>query len=151
MVEHEGKRYVVDVGFGFNGPRVPVLFSETATEDGGRVFRIKERYPGEYHMQVRKDGEFYSLYRFELSRYGPADCEVGHFYSHRHPDATFVNHLVVSRVLDGETRSLRNLDYWVMTETGEQTTRIVRPEQLEQILVDELGIHVTEAESRSTV
>ena len=148
MVEHEGERYVVDVGFGSNGPRVPVLFSETATEDGGRVFRVKERHPGEYHMQVWKDGEFYSLYRFELSRYGPADCEVGHFYSHRHPDATFVNHLVASRVLDGETRSLRNLDYWVITDTGEQTTRIVRPEQLGQILVDELGIHVTEAESR---
>ena len=110
MVEHEGERYVVDVGFGSDGPRIPILFSENVTDDGGRIFRIVERHPGEYHMQMWKDGEFYSLYRFELSRYGPADCEVGHFYSHRHPDATFVNHLVASLVLADETRSLRDLD-----------------------------------------
>ena len=52
------------------------------------------------------------------SRYGPYDCEIGHFYSHRHPEATFVNNLVVSRILTDEIRSLRNREYWVIRPDG---------------------------------
>lgn len=148
IVEYDGKRYVLDVGFGPLGPRVPVLLSASETDDGGRVFRVAENRPGEYHMQVIKDSEFFSLYRFELSRYGQADCELGHFYSHRHPDAAFVNHLVVSRIMANETRSLRDLEYWVITESEKQTTRIGDSDQLKRVLVEELGVKVSDAESR---
>ena len=147
LVEHDGLAYVVDVGFGAQGPGIPVLLTEQASIDGKRMFRVEERNRGEYHMQIFKDGAFFSLYRFELARYGQADCEVGHFYSHRHPDATFVNHLVASRILADETRSLRNLDYWVITESGTRATRIEQPGQLRQILVDAIGIRVSEGES----
>lgn len=148
IVKYEGKCYVFDVGFGPFGPRVPVLMSESETNDGDRVFRVHEGRPGEYHMQVLKDGAFFSLYRFELVRYGQSDCEVGHFYSHRHSDAVFVNHLVVSRILSSEIRSLRDLEYLVIRETEEQTTSISSFQQLTQILVEELGVQVTDAEGR---
>jgi N-hydroxyarylamine O-acetyltransferase len=147
MVEHEGLRYVLDVGFGPLGPRVPVLMSENESNDGEKIFRIAEGKPGEYHMQVFKDEKFFSLYRFELLRYGPADCELGHFYSHRHPAAAFVNNLVVSLSLANETRSLRNLEYWVITESVTRAKNVDGPEQLRQILMAELGVQVTEAES----
>ncbi len=146
IAEHEGQRYVFDVGFGALGPRAPVLFSESETDDGDKAFRIAERNLGEYHMQVFKDEEWFSLYRFELTRYGQADCEMGHFYSHRHPKATFVNHLVVSRLLANETRSLRDLDYCVISKAGTETTRIETSEQLTRLLVNELGVLITEAE-----
>ncbi len=97
-------------------------------------------------MQVLKDEEFFSLYRFELARYGPADCELGHFYSHRHPDAVFINHLVVSLNLANETRSLCDLEYRVITRSGIQRQEISGYENLRQILVEELGVNVTEAE-----
>ena len=148
IIEHEGQRQVLDVGFGPLGPRVPVLLSERETHDGDKVFRIAEPRPGEHHMQVLKDGEFFSLYRFELARYGQADCEVGHFYSHRHPDASFVNHLVVSLLLPAETRSLRDLEYWVITESSDVRHEISSPERLGEILVEELGVQVSEEEGR---
>jgi len=147
MVEHEGRRYVLDVGFGPLGPRIPVPMSEIESNDGEKVFRISERRPGEYHMQVFKDGDFFSLYRFELARYGQADCELGHFYSHRHPDAAFVNHLVASLIQESETRSLRDLEYWVIQKSGIQNWKIRDSEQLRRILVGELGVQVTEEES----
>lgn len=146
-VVHGGQTYVLDVGFGPLGPRVPVLLSESETIDGDKVFRVEERRPGEYHMQVLKKGAFYSLYRFELARYGQSDCELGHFYSHRHPEATFVNHLVVSRILADEIRSLRDQEYWVIGASEKQTTRIGNPRQLRKILVEELGVQVTDEES----
>lgn len=148
VIQYDGQRYVLDVGFGPLGPRVPVLMSASETRDNDRVFRVEEIRPGEYHMQVIKDGDFFSLYRFELARYGQADCELGHFYSHRHPDAAFVNHLVVSRILVGETRSLRDLEYLVVTDSEKQTTQIGDSEQLKQVLVAELGVQVSDAESR---
>jgi N-hydroxyarylamine O-acetyltransferase len=147
MAEYEGRRYVLDVGFGHLGPGVPVPMSGEEANDRGKVFRIFEHRPGEYHMQVFRERDFFSLYRFELARYGQADCELGHFYSHRHPDAAFVNHLVVSLILDSEIRSLRDLDYWVITESGTRKQEISGWEQLRRILVDELGVQVTEKES----
>ena len=112
------------------------------------MHRITERLPGEYHMQVFKDGDFFSLYRFELARYGQADCEVGHFFSHRHPDANFVKHLVVSLIKENETRSLVDLKYWVNTQSGTRSQEIGDAEQLRRILVDELGGQVTGTKSR---
>ena len=146
IVEYRGQRYVLDVGFGPDGPSVPVLFSQDETQDRDRVYRVAQRNAGEYHMQVFKDGDFYSLYRFELTRYGPSDCNLGHFYSHRHPDAAFVNHLVVSLILAGETRSLRDLEYRVITQSGTKIRNIDKPELLTQVLIDDFLINVTQAE-----
>ena len=148
MVEYEGQQYVLDVGFGFLGPKLPVLMSEIESNDGKKNPRIAERRPGEYHMQIFKDGDFYSLYRFELARYGQADCELGHFFSHRHPEANFVNHLVVSLIQENETLSLVDLKYWIITKSGNRCQDINDSGQLRRILVDELGVQVTEDESR---
>nr|WP_319393926.1 arylamine N-acetyltransferase [uncultured Desulfobacter sp.] len=146
MVESGGERYVLDVGFGALGPGIPVPMSGKASQDGEKIFRIAEGRAGEYHMQVLKKGEFFSLYRFELARYGQSDCELGHFYSHRHPDAAFVNNLVAALILESETRSLRNKEYWVTQQAGTQIQKINSPEQLRRILVGELGIQITEKE-----
>lgn len=147
IVEFEDQQYVLDVGFGFLGPRIPIPMSGVESNDGNKKFRIAELRSGEYHMQVFKDGVFYSLYRFEIARYGQADCELGHFFSHRHPTANFVNHLVTSRIMEGEIRSLVDLKYWVMTKSNTKNQNISDSKQLRQILVNELGVQITDEES----
>lgn len=147
LVEIDGLRYLTDVGFGPLGPKHPVNMSGETSEQDFRLFRVEERLPGVFHMQTLKSGEYYSLYKFELSRYGPADCEVGHFYSHKHPSATFVNHLVVSSILDNEVRSLRNRKFWLITESGEQRHVIANGTQLQSILDGQFGVRVSEAEA----
>jgi len=141
-------RHIADVGFGPLGPQQPVSMSGEKSQQGFRVFRVEERQQGEFHVQTLKDGAFYSLYKFELARYGPADCEVGHFYSHKHPRATFVNHLVVSIIMDDEVRSLRNQEFWIITGSGEQKHGIADGRQLKTVLESRFGIHVTDAESQ---
>jgi N-hydroxyarylamine O-acetyltransferase len=76
------------------------------------------------------------------------DCELGHFYSHKHPKASFVNDLVASRIMDHEVRSLRNREYWVITTSGEQKKSISDAHQLKTILRDEFDIQITNSESR---
>ena len=150
----DGQMYVADVGFGPLGPPVPVPMPRAADDRGGQhptdvwTYRIHEPRPGEFHLQSRAEGAPFSLYRFDLVPYGPYDCEIGHFYSHRHPEATFVNNLVVSRILTDEIRSLRNREYWVIRPDGQVATSLSDAMHLHEVLRDELGIEVAEAESR---
>ncbi len=146
LVKIGEKRYIADVGFGPLGPQFPVCMSGEESHESFRIFRIRARHAGEFHMQTLRGSEFYTLYKFELARYGPADCEVGHFYSHKHPGATFVNHLVVSKILDEEVRSLRNREYWIINASGELKHSIPDGEQLKMVLTDYFGIVVNEAE-----
>jgi N-hydroxyarylamine O-acetyltransferase len=142
-------RYVADVGFGPMGPPVPVSMQQHGPLGAGRMFGVCERIPGEFHLQAFKDGGDFSLYKFTPGRFGPADCELGHFYSHRHPQAAFVNNLVASRILDGEVRSLRNRDYWVISPSGPTRTAVESADQLRELLGRELGVQVTTDENRA--
>jgi N-hydroxyarylamine O-acetyltransferase len=148
LVEIDGRKYIADVGFGPLGPQRPVCMSGEESHENFRVFRVEARQQGELHLQTLKDGEFYSLYKFELCRYGPADCEVGHFYSHKNPGATFVNHLVVSKIYDHEVLSLRNHEYSVITASGKQTHAITDSMHLHQILNSRFDIMVNGDEAR---
>jgi len=147
LVECEGARVIVDVGFGALGPRLPVHVVRAAAFPGAGSYRVAEPRTGEFYLQTWKDDAWFSLYRFELARYGQADCELGHFYSHKHPHAVFVNHLVVSRLMDAETRSLRNRDYWIIDAAGHRSTQLVDAAQLQSLLVDAFDVRVTEAEA----
>jgi N-hydroxyarylamine O-acetyltransferase len=146
VVNLAGERYLVDVGFGPLGPRVPIGLSGEVAEDGQRAFRVAQRRAGELHVQTLQGSEWFSLYRFELARYGQADCELGHFFSHRNPDAAFVRNLVASRILPAEVRSLRNREYWIMTGDGDHKQDVRDPAHLRKLLDEEFGIQVTAAE-----
>ncbi len=148
LVKVGTESYIADVGFGPMGARAAVSLSGEPDIREGQSYRVHEALPGQWHVQLIKDGDWFSLYRFELLRYGEADCELGHFFSHRHPDAVFVNNLVASRILDGEVKSLRNREYRVLRPDGEQRHPIERPEQLHAILVREFDLAVTEPESQ---
>jgi len=148
LLSWQGKRFLLDVGFGPLGPDVPVPMQANATAQGSQfLYRVHEASPGVFHLQYFKDDAYFSLYKFEQARYGASDCEVGHFYSHKHPRATFLNHLVVSRTLADEIRSLRNRTYRVITQQGDRDVLIESPVQLGQLLNRELNLRVTEGES----
>jgi len=145
MVDLERERYLVDVGFGADCPPFAVPFDPSSPGDG--PYRIVEHECGEFHLQHDKAGEYVSLYRFDLVRYGDADCELGHFYSHRHPAAGFVNNLVVSRILDGEIRSLRNLELRVYGDSGERSIEVTGGIHLRRLLADMFDIDVSPVEA----
>ena len=149
LVDLEGERYLVDGGFGPWGPRQPIGLSQAAVHEPGRTFRVAEPRAGEFHLQIAANAGFKSLYRFELAHYNQADCELGHFYSHRHPRAPFVNNLVAAKILGDQIRSLRNRDYWIIDQWGRQQRPVSDAQMLRSLLGDEFGIAISAAESRS--
>lgn len=148
----EGIDYVIDVGFGALGPPFPVPLREQSTSPKNGTddwtYRVHEPRPGEFHMQQQTDKGPFSLYRFDLGPYGEGDCEIAHFYSQHHHEATFVNNLVASRILEGEIRSLRNNTYFVTRPNGVDPLVIESSVQLFDLLTRELGVLVTEEEAQ---
>lgn len=145
MVTLDDRRYLVDVGFGAACPPVPVLFDPSSPGDGR--YRIAEGEAGEFHLQLATDDGWISLYRFDMVRYGPADAELGHFYSHRHPDAAFVNNLVAARILNDEVRSLQNLQLRITRSGDEEQIAVVDARQLRELLCELFDLDVDEAEA----
>ncbi|KZN53466.1 hypothetical protein N474_20630 [Pseudoalteromonas luteoviolacea CPMOR-2] len=121
----QGKTYLVDVGFGVKTPRIPIpIERSTQICEGINEYHI-ERTPYSVTVSLQKP-ERVTLYQVDLLETYESDCDVGHFYSHRHPEASFVNNLVVSRISGHERFVLRNLSYLYSNErTGEQVERSV--------------------------
>jgi N-hydroxyarylamine O-acetyltransferase len=146
LVELDGAQLVVDVGFGAPGPHLAVPLGGAVVGSSWRRFRVVETRPGAWCMQTLAGDDWLALYRFELHEYGTSDVELGHFWSHRSPQASFPHVLVASRILDDEVRSLRDRDYRVLRPAGEEQ-RTVADDDLRRLLHDELDVHVTPAES----
>lgn len=147
LVTVDGEEWLVDAGFGAPGPRVSVPLSGAERVDGWRRFRVAECRAGEFHLQRLSEDGWFTLYRFELHRYGESDCELGHFYSHRHPDATFVNHLVAARLLPERILSLRGRDYRQRVVEGEHTRVLADATELHHVLTSDFGLRLEAAEA----
>ena len=147
LVDVDGVPHVVDVGFGAPGPHLPVPMTGEEVGSTWRRFRVVELRPGHWHMQTRNGDDWLSLYRFELLEYGQSDCEVGHFYSHRSPRASFTTTLVASVIHDDEVRSLRDTEYRVIRDGGEEATGVASAEHLRELLATQLGVDVTPDEA----
>jgi len=115
LLKHQGLDYLIDTGFGAYGPSYPLLLEvDKEQAAGGEIYRIislsekKQMDTLEYDVQIWKDGAFFTLYRFDLADYSDADCLLGHFFSHKYPEAGFVNNLVISLKNDDCIVALKN-------------------------------------------
>ncbi len=129
------EQYIVDVGFGRFGARFAVKLELGLEQNlGDACYRIVQNPKGNYCYQIYKDGAFFTLYIFDLQAYTEADCLLGHFYSHQHPDAAFVNNLVISiKPLNG-IHSLRNDEYSYIQPHETKLIKINHGQQLHDIL-----------------
>jgi len=132
-----GEDYIVDAGFGHLGARFPVKIAlGLIQEQGDAQYRIIKNEKDDYCYQIFKDGDFFTLYTFDLHHYTESDCLLGHFYSHKHPNAAFVNNLVICRKFFNDIKSLRNNEFHHVKDGITQTTKIISIKQLHQLLTE---------------
>jgi N-hydroxyarylamine O-acetyltransferase len=149
LLNLRGESYIVDTGFGHLGARFPVKIALGVIQDqGDSQYRIINNEKGDYCYQVFKDGDFFTLYTFDLHHYTESDCLLGHFYSHKHPNAAFVNNLVICRKFFNEIKSLRNDEFHHVQDGMTKTTKITSIIQLHQLLTEvyELDIDIAISE-----
>ena len=137
----EGIRYLVDTGFGGNGPIAPLRLDLNTVQTAGLDrYRLLAKDKGEYDLQVIKDNDYFTLYRFDNAIYSDADCELGHFYSHKNPQAVFLKNLMVTLKKSGQTIALVNSELITRERVGERKRQIESPEVLSKILMSEFGL-----------
>ena len=137
----EGVSYLVDTGFGGNGPIAPLrLDINTSQMAGLDRYRMLAKGKGEYDLQVMKGEDDFTLYRFDNAAYTDADCALGHFYSHKHPQAVFSKNLMVTLKKKDQTVALVNAEFTRRDRQGEHKQLIESPELLGHFLNSEFGI-----------
>jgi len=144
-----GEGYIVDAGFGHFGARFPVKLELGLEQDqGDAVYRIVQNSNQDYCYQVFKEGAFFTLYTFNLHHYSEAECLPAHFYSHKSPDAAFVNNMVVCRKFYNNILSLRNSELFRISNSETVTTVITSAKQLHHVLTEvfELDLDLAIAE-----
>ncbi|MGO2353636.1 MAG: arylamine N-acetyltransferase family protein [Marinomonas foliarum] len=137
----EGVSYLVDTGFGGNGPIAPLRLDINTDQTAGLDrYRLLAKDKGEYDLQVIKDNDYFTLYRFDNAAYSDADCELGHFYSHKNPHAVFLKNLMVTLKKQDQTLALVNSELITRDRLGEHKQQIESPEELGNILLSEFGL-----------
>lgn len=139
--------YYVDVGFGPYTPASPLrMDSDTPQIVGNTTYRIIRNHNEEYLLQCLKNDEWFTLNKSDNASYSQADCDVGHYYSYSHPNAVFVNHLVVSLKTPFSLESLRNGEFHQISESDTTVSPVISAEHLQQILRDTFSISLEEHE-----
>tara|TARA_R110001606_G_C15269214_1_gene639301 strand:- start:38 stop:619 length:582 start_codon:yes stop_codon:yes gene_type:complete len=139
----EGVSYLVDTGFGGNGPIAPLRLGINTLQTAGLDrYRMLAKGNGEYDLQVIKGDDYFTLYRFDSATYTDADCALGHFYSHKNPHAVFLKNLMVTLKKQTRTVALVNAEFITRDRQGEQKRLIESPESLGNILSSEFDINL---------
>jgi len=148
LLEWDGVHYLVDVGFGPNSPRAPIQIVEGGkSKQNGLSYRLVINAQQDYQLELITEKGFFSLYTFNLNHYTEADCMMGNFYSSQHPNAVFVNNMVVSLIFPELTLSLRNNKYHRIGVDQTEIIHIHDHFQLQTIIKNDFKIQLSEAES----
>lgn len=141
LLTFEGVIYLVDTGFGGNGPIAPLRLDINSQQVASLDrYRLLAKGNGEYDLQVMKGEDAFTLYRFDSAAYTDADCALGHFYSHKHSQAVFLKNLMVTLKKQDQTVALVNAEFTSRDRQGARKQLIESPESLGHILITEFDI-----------
>jgi N-hydroxyarylamine O-acetyltransferase len=138
-----GVEYIADVGFGGLTLTAPLRLhasGEQATPH--ETFRILPRDAG-FVLDAKLEGEWQTMYLFELTAAHQADYEVSNWYLAHHPQSQFVTGIIAARALPYERHALRNTRYAVH-RPGRETERreIAGAREMRSLLGDIFGIRL---------
>jgi N-hydroxyarylamine O-acetyltransferase len=142
-VEIDGRTWIADVGFGGLTQTAPLLLEpETAQTTPHERFRFVEKN-GYFHAQAELDGEWRTLYRFDLAPQYDVDYQVSSYYLSANPASHFVTGLMIARAASGRRFAMRGNSF-AIHETGGRTERreIVSAEEHATILESDFGIAI---------
>ncbi|NKC21713.1 MULTISPECIES: arylamine N-acetyltransferase family protein [Pseudoalteromonas] len=151
LLELDGEQYLVDVGFGVKSPRAPININQALTIQGQQTYQV-QKTADTVKVTLLEEGEApLTLYHVDLAEVFESDCEVAHFYSHQHPEAAFVNNLVVSRITDCHRYLLRNQSYfeWHECDGSVTETAVESFSQLEQLVKEVFLLEIPRAVLKS--
>lgn len=97
IAEVDGRQWLCDLGFGSYGIRAPMALDilDTDIKQDFDTFRLSRNDQGEYLLQAKVEGEWANQYGFDLSPQEWIDFVPANYLNSTHPDAIFVQKLLV--------------------------------------------------------
>lgn len=141
----EGEQWLVDGGFGGNTLTGPLrLGVEGPQQTPLERFRLL-REGADVTMQVEVNGEWQSMYRFDLQPHHQVDYELTSWYLCHHPDSHFRHRLIAARTRADGRDVLANNEF-TRHRLGEPSEKVVftRAAELRELLQDVFGLRLPE-------
>jgi N-hydroxyarylamine O-acetyltransferase len=132
--------FLADVGFGGEGPVLPLPLAELTETWVGRTGHRLRRERDLWVLQGNDAGDWTDLYAFTLEPYYPVDFEMANHFTSTYPRSPFLLNLVVQRSWPERRASLRNRDLVVREDGASTTTSIRDPEHLLEMLDHVFGL-----------
>lgn len=141
IAEVEGRRWLCDLGFGSYGIRAPMDLEllDTNIEQDSDTFLLTRDERGEYLLKAQVDGEWANQYGFDLSPQEWIDFVPANYLNSTHPEAIFVQKLVVVQ----HHKSGRSILLGDMLKTitdGRTEKRQLDPKEVEEILLNQFRL-----------
>ncbi len=135
--------FIADVGFGSDGPVVPLPLvegRETWLGGFGHRFRREGRAGETWVLEGNSEGSWDDHYAFTLEPQLPVDYVMANHFTSTFPASPFVNNLIAQRSWLDRRLVLRNRDL-TLREGGVTTTETIRdPEHLLEVLDERFGL-----------
>lgn len=144
-VEIDGATWVADAGFGGLTQTAPLLLEpDTVQQTPHENFRLVER-DGYFHSQAEVDGEWRTLYRFDMADHYEGDYAVSSYYLSTSPASHFVTGLIAARALPGRRLALSGNRFTVHHLNGPTERReIATAGELADLFAAEFGIDISD-------
>jgi N-hydroxyarylamine O-acetyltransferase len=143
LVTAEGGSFLADVGFGAEGPLLPVPFGGgEESRQFAWIYRIVNGEPGLSVLRSRRGGTWEDLYAFTLEPQAPIDYEMANYYTSTHPDSRFLRTLTVQRATPEGRHILRGRELLLDRGADEAMTSrtIGDDEELLAVLAETFGL-----------
>jgi len=149
-VSVDGRDYVSDVGFGGEGPLLPVPLDGALSEQPDAGYRVAKEGGEARALQRRHAGEWLDQYAFILTPALPVDFQVASHFTSTFPSSPFLNTLTAQRSEPSERHILRGRSYTVRID-GKETVREVTADEIAELLRNQFGLDVSEEEARAAL
>jgi N-hydroxyarylamine O-acetyltransferase len=139
-VDVGGAPLLADVGFGSEGPILPVPFDGSEARQYAWTYRIVADAGAHRLQSQRGDGGWEDLYVFTQEPQLSVDFEIANHYTSTHPASRFVVMLTAQRVAPGGRRILRNFEFSEDRGADVTTRTLADDDELLAVLATEFGL-----------
>ena len=141
-VEVDGDTFLADVGFGGDGPILPLrLVPDDVQAQHIDAYRIV-REGALHRLDAQRGGDFLPLYTFTLEEHFAVDYELANYFTSTHPSSRFVQALVAARPGEDCRYSLYNREFAVRRRDAIERRTLASDDELFDVLVRYFGLQV---------
>ncbi|MFF9195988.1 arylamine N-acetyltransferase [Streptomyces sp. NPDC014779] len=147
VVTVDGRPWLADAGFGWQGPLEPVPLADGArVEQDGWVYGIGTEADGVHVLRTLRPEGWTDLYSFAPHPLHPVDFELMNHYSSSHPRSRFVGQVVAHRPGAAVRHALVRDGLMSVRADGTREERRIGAQELPALLTGLFGIELDDEE-----